>query len=720
MSLVFLVLLYNSPAGLVLYWTMNNIFSLAKNILQRTGCAKIIIFGTLCLFALSLDVFVIFFHNGYWVKRTVFCIIASLVFFLPLFIKIFEKHKQKIYSALVLKDPGFWKNRTFIFSSLILFLLSGVVIPSSLIASSVLEFSFIQPYSSPFPFIFHTAVQALGFFVFWPFCIYFMFSKKIKICLTVLMIITAAAAMINAFLIPENFGFLTNALIFSDPKPVFAHYDIIAVNIAAITLSLFILLFLFFSKIKRVIFSITVILFSSLVGFSIYNFGAITKEYFRLKKTAMLETANSEYISPVYTFSKTGKNVLFIMLDSAVSIYLPNIFNEKPELFSIFSGFTWYPNCVSFANHTLAGAPPLYGGYEYSPKAINNRSSDTMLDKHKEAYLLLPVLFSNNGYSVTVTDPPFDNYQMSNLNIYNDFPEIHAENIRGVYSTYWGMEHSDVRGLLIPDLLKNTLIRFSFFKMSPLFLRLFIYDTGEWLTTTNVNTQAKIKGGLTTNTIDDYALLDLLPELTNIEQNQLNSFMTIYSHLPHSPAFLQAPDYHPVQSVTDRGAGPFANNYHYHVNMASFLLFGKYLDFLKENGVYDNTRIIIVADHGVGVTLSDQMKNIQLPDGGHLSSYNPILLVKDFNSEGSLAIDNSFMTNADSPFFALEGIVDNPVNPFTLNPLESDKDQGIYITTIGALNSIDHSKYQYKIGRNQWIFVKDNIYDPANWRAAVE
>ena len=32
MALIFLVILYNSPSGLVIYWTMNNVFSLVKNI----------------------------------------------------------------------------------------------------------------------------------------------------------------------------------------------------------------------------------------------------------------------------------------------------------------------------------------------------------------------------------------------------------------------------------------------------------------------------------------------------------------------------------------------------------------------------------------------------------------------------------------------------------------------------------------------------------------
>ena len=37
MALVFLVLLYNAPAGLALYWTLNNAFSLARNLIRRAA-----------------------------------------------------------------------------------------------------------------------------------------------------------------------------------------------------------------------------------------------------------------------------------------------------------------------------------------------------------------------------------------------------------------------------------------------------------------------------------------------------------------------------------------------------------------------------------------------------------------------------------------------------------------------------------------------------------
>jgi hypothetical protein len=154
--------------------------------------------------------------------------------------------------------------------------------------------------------------------------------------------------------------------------------------------------------------------------------------------------------------------------------------------------------------------------------------------------------------------------------------------------------------------------------------------------------------------------------------------------------------------------------------MASFLLLGKYFSFLKENGVYDNTRIIIVADHGTGSVLKNYEKNISLPNGGKLSLFNPVLMVKDFyngEEESSITVDETFMTNADAPFLALKNIIDHPVNPFTGIPLQSNKENGIDLVTIGALNSHDHSKYQYRVGKNQWLFVKDNIFDPANWKA---
>ncbi len=722
MSLVFLVLLYNSPSGLVLYWTMNNIFSLAKNMLQRTKHPKKIVYSIVAACIVLFDIFVIFFHHGYWLKRLVVAAAASSVLFLPLL----AKQKQRLFPMPGNRDTLLRQNLIFILASVVLFLLAGFVIPSSLIASSVLEFSYIEPYSSPLPFIMYTVLQAAGVFLVWPFCIYFLFSQRIKKVLTICSVILVIITLVNTFLFPENFGFLTNTLIFSDPKPIFLHYVNIAWNIIAITSGIALAFILFYTKLKIILVPFNIIVIAALASFSIVNTVTITREYFRLQEQREPLSGAAEGITPVYTLSKTGKNVLFIMIDRTVSGYLPAIFKEKPELRSIFSGFTWYPNCVSFANHTFVGSPPLYGGYEYTPLAINERYTETILEKHKEAYLLLPLLFSRAGYSVTVTDPPFDNYKQSNLHIYSDYPQINAQNITRIHSAYWNRHNPGINGLFISDLLQNKLLRFSIFKMSPLILKSFVYDDGEWLTTDNINSQAKTSGGLTFDTIDAYALLDLLPELTATQQEQTNTFTMLYGQLPHFPAFLQYPDYKPAQTVTDTGNGEFSDEALYHVHMATFLLIGKWFSFLKEHGVYDNTKIIMAADHGVSNAMQNTPENINIPYNddnrdtysiNRLNSYNPLLMVKDFDAEGEIFIDNTFMTNADAPGLTLENIIDNPVNPFTNKPLQSEKEHGIYITTNGNWRSRDHSKYQYRIRDDQWLYVKDNIFDPANWRS---
>lgn len=51
------------------------------------------------------------------------------------------------------------------------------------------------------------------------------------------------------------------------------------------------------------------------------------------------------------------KNVVIIMLDSAVGAYFPYYIEEKPELIKKFACFTYYPNTVSTV-FLQAGALP--------------------------------------------------------------------------------------------------------------------------------------------------------------------------------------------------------------------------------------------------------------------------------------------------------------------------------------------------------------------------
>jgi arylsulfatase A-like enzyme len=173
-----------------------------------------------------------------------------------------------------------------------------------------------------------------------------------------------------------------------------------------------------------------------------------------------------------------------------------------------------------------------------------------------------------------------------------------------------------------------------------------------------------------------------------------------------------------VPEITNRGKGPFADKEDYHVNMASFLLLARWFDFLKTNGVWDNTRIIIVSDHGFSPTgrIPSHFSNeIILPNEDSVESYNCLLMVKDFGANGDVRTDNTFMTNADVPLLAVRDIVENPVNPFTGSPLTEDKADGVTITTSHLWETSKQKKYTFDIKPNEWLHVRNNIFDLTNW-----
>lgn len=64
MAAVFLVVLYNSPAGLVLYWTMNNVFSLIKNIFYKMKNPLKVLYCIMTAAIVAVSIFVLFIYDG--------------------------------------------------------------------------------------------------------------------------------------------------------------------------------------------------------------------------------------------------------------------------------------------------------------------------------------------------------------------------------------------------------------------------------------------------------------------------------------------------------------------------------------------------------------------------------------------------------------------------------------------------------------------------------
>ena len=153
---------------------------------------------------------------------------------------------------------------------------------------------------------------------------------------------------------------------------------------------------------------------------------------------------------------------------------------------------------------------------------------------------------------------------------------------------------------------------------------------------------------------------------------------------------------------------------HYHSNMAAIMALAKWFEYIRENGCWDNTRIIIVADHGRPLHNFDYML---FEDGLDVEGYNPLLMMKDFNAS-EFTVNNDLMTNADVPFMAMEGVIEFPINPFTGNGITNEaKSSPMLVTTSNNWNTRKNNGNVFDTSDAPWYEVTgDNIFDEANWK----
>lgn len=682
LALIFLVLLYNSPAGLVFYWILNQLFSLGKNLVMARSEKK----------------------------------------FTPV-----RRRKEKTKESRPLLGWLMGKNEesdkwVFLLGCLTMALLTGALIPSSVVYDSAVSFVTGDDYLSPFWRLLDSLLLATGALLLWPMVFYTLVGKTSKRLFEVLAWTVSMVMIANYMFFGRDLGNLNPFLIFDD-NPVLLWPSVIrnTLTVAVLVIGLVIV----WQEMRKSARAFQAIVTVVLAGMFCYNLPHIVSNLWQAEETA----SHALTQKPTFGFSRNGKNVVVVMLDRAVSSYIPYIFNENPELKQQFSGFTYYPNSLSFGAQTNTGAPGLYGGYEYIPQQMMSRDSVLLKDKHDEALRVMPVIFSRAGFDVTVTDPPYAGYSQSpDLSIYDDYPDIKA------YKDFFKLVGDDEKKALW----QRNFFRYSLMKVLPLCVQPWFYDKGFYQGTDPglaVNTAQIVDNRSMAHGTDSYFMrekeaLEALPEMSQCDDTEQNHFLLYYSCMAHSPSLLSEPDYEPEIVIDNREydtahEGRFTLNgrkavmndakqmAHYHVNMASMMKFAKWFDYLKEQGVYDNTRIIIVSDHGYQLNSFADMVNMPTID---LMPFNALLLVKDFGSEGEMRTDLDFMTNADTPTLAFKDLIEDPVNPFTGNAVtDSAKwDKQRYILSSNWRTWVNNGmKYQ---ANYWWIMQGYNFFDLNSWK----
>ena len=723
MALFFLIFLYDSPAGLVFYWTLNNLFNLVKTVINKLPNPKKGMYAALFAVSVLLLVYCCGFMPGRD-ERTLgkACLIAFLLNIPYLKARLAGRKKETEEAGAALVP----QTKRFLAESLFLSLFIGGIIPSAVIVSSPQEFVVPGLMENPAVYIASSLALAAGTFILWFGVFYWLGNGPARVAFERRLWVFAGIAVVDYMCFGRGLGLLTATLKYENGMQ-FSNMEK-GINAAAVL----IVGFLFFRLWKRYgryvteAFLVGSLALGIMLGLNLHTIQA------NISDMPVMHAEKNEQRK--FPLSRHGKNVVVLMLDRAMGLYVPYLMQEKPELQKQFAGFTYYANTLSHGGYTIFGTPGLFGGYDYTPEEMNRRKDISLREKQNEALRLMPVLFDEAGYAVTVSHVPYPNYDKKpGLGIYDDHPRIRKFGTLSPFKDETGAE------ITVSQNFRNFFC-FAMVKVSPVLAQNFLYNDGGYNGFGKQREQIVIgptkAAGLDMSLLKDYEELAALPELTELRDDG-DTFLMMVNDTTHCTTLFSVPDYTPAERVDNTAyeaahkdrftAGGVTlrmdtvlQNQQYQCNMAALLLLGKWFDTLRAAGVYDNTRIIIVSDHGRNPYHNDAYElSWGIGEMTDLNWFYPLLMVKDFG-ETEWKTSETFMTNADVPTLAFSDLIPHPVNPATGRAVTADKKAAPvqYVLASSA----------FKVDQNQgntfdaapWYAVKTDVRNKENWSLAKE
>ena len=400
-------------------------------------------------------------------------------------------------------------------------------------------------------------------------------------------------------------------------------------------------------------------------------------------------------------YSKTGQNVVLIVADMFSGGYMERIFQECPEYREKLSGFTWYRNMLAAATETATSMPSIFAGEEYLPLAmnsmpgsgdekVNNAASTLFRQAEKQGYKVAVV----NGSAAYLEGATLEGTANSELEPY----ERYWEKVRDIRS-------DSERKVNQPHLFTMLTI----FQGAPYFLKPVIYNDGGWL----IFSRVALFWYVRSHVFNEYSFLDLLPEISNSDAqgNTFKYFHSCFTHIPYGVGEEGTlVDFNSQYPDEVHKSFIFGESAYYSAKKFIALIVA-YTDWLKANGLYDNTTIILVSDHG-----NDYSDNNPLAPEGMESALprdtfnrlNSLFMVKPARASGSVKVDDTFASNGDINA-ALQKALGLQPSYVGSNVHVGVSPRADFVSSRSNFRTDGVAKYTiYK--------VTDSITDPKNWQ----
>lgn len=265
-------------------------------------------------------------------------------------------------------------------------------------------------------------------------------------------------------------------------------------------------------------------------------------------------------------------NIVVFLTDRLDAAWTEELLGKYPDLNSELEGFTFYPNNVACFTNTFPAVPQMLTGHEYDGGPWYSYLSESWSGN------TLPRRLRDNSYRV--------NLIMDALTTYNGFNELkeQCDNI-GSSEDYISYDYFGSQGIL------RTMADFSLGKLSPYllkgsFLDGYASDFANSFYTLSDPTSDRLEGSI--GIASDNKFTRYLQENSVAIDSDQKTFSFIHLNFAHDSNKAAAqlyPEYSGDPDLLSSIRGGFS-------------LLDMYFEQMKEAGVYDNSTIIIIGDHG--------------------------------------------------------------------------------------------------------------------------
>lgn len=735
-ALIFLVLLYNMPSALVLYWTINTLFYLLKSVINN--------------YKLSLrrnksqetsKIFSVIHHHCDSSKESSSCHkpttchsegvqsmteeSANTRFFAHTRndkVDSIDCHASQVKLAMTkgvcchksinVDSSNDNTNKSLyinisIFAILNISFLICVFSPFAVYSSDVSQFDPTQTSA--------TLSALFGIFLLSSFvCIYltsFFYNTRLLKLGTFAVSVILLIGLVYTFILDYNvvtgeaYSQMDN-FVFKNPHNLsnpYAKYVDLGIGIGACILALFLLRFAgFWDKALKIISATLALVWL----FSLFTIYAENKKLLASKQEIKLN-ANLDELLPSFmhdlgAFSKDKQNVLVLLFDGFTGSHLKVILEQFPEFKNNLQGFTYYPNTLSLDGHTSRTAHTILTGHNLSAYAQKDKSMQQYSETITNALINSFSQFASKGFEVQSYGMPY----ISSNDL--DTPYITIIEANQDFLPYYEKIHNiqeQIQNLRAQNRPIGEMASIGLFYFAPYSLRTRIYKDFEfgnysWLFGARVQIGSFINGISAAS-----ALSTIVRNLNTDAKNK--TFKYIHTNHTHYPFALDSttctPKMH-APSQLPQEYNPFiANKGHYDNEICAMKEAFILIDFLKKNKIYDNTMLVLISDHSYNDIIDH--KQAYKPSIGN--NPNPLLLIKDFNSNAPLKVDSRLMSNAD-----VYGILCDKLKACNkVNILKNYPESRELIHTLNVHWTEQAKNASYLIFEKIWR-VKDNVLDP--------